>query len=85
MKESRSSSANSGKIVAFLKAHRTWIMCIWVVLMAGLTMLPSFYFLKFIYDIEQLSFSFRLQARGTEEISPDETKIIILAADDRSL
>lgn len=53
--------------------------------MAGLTMLPSFYFLKFIYDIEQLSFSFRLQARGTEEISPDETKIIILAADDRSL
>ena len=85
MSQTKQTASKRGRIIGFLKTYRAWIMGIWVAVVASISFLPQFQLLKFVYDSEQLSYSFRLQFRGEDPVAEDETRIIILAADARSL
>ena len=68
-----------------LKRWRVALFTFVVVSLVGLTLLPQFNRLKFIYGVEQTALSLRFQQRGVEAPQNDDTKIIIIGVDDTSL
>ena len=60
-------------------------MCVWIIFVAGVTMLQWFDRQRFLRSVEDLSYSLRLEFRGIEQKAEGETNIIIVAVDDASL